>query len=75
MRTSVPNMLTICSERLSASGGLSGAQSSGLVRTARACSTSKVTGGPSVVVVPGTSAGAPPSTVKVAPQVTVRYAV
>ena len=44
----------------------------GLVRTARAWRTSKVTGGPSVVVVPGTSAGALPLTVNVAPQVTVR---
>lgn len=34
-----------------------------------------MTGGPSVVVVPGTSAEALPSTVKVAPQVTVRWVV
>ena len=34
-----------------------------------------MTGGPSVVVVPGTSAGAPPLTVNVAPQVTVSDAV
>jgi hypothetical protein len=47
-------------------------QSYGLVRTGRARSTSKVTDEPSVVVVPGTSAGALPLTVNVAPQVTVR---
>ena len=34
-----------------------------------------MTGGPSVVVVPGTFGGALPLTVNVAPQVTVRYAV
>jgi len=47
----------------------------GLVRTGRAWRTSKVMGGPSVVVVPGTSVGALPLTVNVAPQVTVRWAV
>jgi hypothetical protein len=44
----------------------------GLVRTGRAWRTSKVTGGPSVLAVPGTLAGALPLTVNVAPQVTVR---
>src|SRR5688572_19316644 len=44
----------------------------GLVRTGRAWRTSNVTGGPSVVVVPGTFCGALPLMVNVAPQVTVR---
>ena len=50
-------------------------QSNGLVRTGLAWSTVKVAGGPSVVVVPGTSAVAPPSTLKVPLQVVVSEAV
>ena len=50
-------------------------QSNGLVRTGLAWSTVKVAGGPSVVVVPGTSAVAPPFTLKVPLQVVVSEAV
>ena len=50
-------------------------QSKGLVRTGLAWRTVKVAGGPSVVVVPGTSAAAPPSTLKLPLQVVVSEAV
>jgi hypothetical protein len=50
-------------------------QPAGSTRTGCACRTVKVTGGPSVVVVPGTAVTGPPSTLKVPDQVVVTEAV